>query len=191
MERYFYHGIGDYVDTTMIDKMLEIIDSGGLKSRSVIRGFSDEYNHVCLYKKNEDYDYSDINALIHSARGGWIDHCFGFIISPDVSAKKVKTSNWGGFEELGALGTDLVDEWRSDGDISLDKIVGIMLPFDSISDCKREFSDFLTDDFDTKLFDLVNSANNLGLMVINSDEVDFCDKLDEQLNTSKKSGMKR
>lgn len=184
MERYFYHGIGE--DISCLFKMLEIINSGGLKVRSK----DEKYNHVCLYKKNEEYDYNKEEKLLSSARGGWIDNCWFFIISPDVTAKKVKVSNKTGFDELGNPTSNLVDEWRSEGDIPLDKIVGIGIPFDYIAQEEKEF-DFVEDmDFHEHSFKeyyqllklLLEYANNSNWIVVNSEEKDICDKLDEQLN---------
>lgn len=184
MERYFYHGIGD--DISCLFKMLEIINSGGLK----VRGKTEKYNHVCLYKKNEEFDYSKEEKLLSSARGGWIDNCWFFIISPDVTAKKVKVSNKTRFDELGNPTSNLVDEWRSEGDIPLDKIVGIGIPFDYIAQEEKEF-DFVEDmDFHEHSFKeyyqllklLLEYANNSNWIVVNSEEKDICDKLDEQLN---------
>lgn len=77
MAKYFYHGIegvsGSFSETLNI--ILNILNEG-LKTRNdkLDKNDSeyDKYNHVCLYKKNDDYDYSAPDAFLCSARGGWI-----------------------------------------------------------------------------------------------------------------------
>ena len=56
--------------------------------------------YVCI-EKNNDYNYDEEDALLNSARGGWIDNCFVFIINPEIEAKKSTKEE-----------TNLVDEWR-------------------------------------------------------------------------------
>ncbi len=189
MERYFYHGIGD--DIACLWKMLEIINSGGLKTRSQAGNYDDQkYNHVCLYKKNEEFDYNGKEMILSSARAGWIDKCWFFIISPDVPAKKVSVSNETGFDEFGNPTSNLVDEWRSESDIPLDKIVGIGIPFDYIAQEEKEFGFAIDMDSQEHSFkeyyqllkSLLEYANNFNWIVVNSEEKDICDKLDEQLN---------
>lgn len=172
MDRYYYHGVSDLMDEVSIDIMINIISSGGLKTRNSVRELGDDYNHVCLYKKNDEYDYED---NLKSARSGWIDHCFFFIISPDILTYK---SSYG-------TDTNLVDEWRSIGDIPLDKIVGIAIPFDGIADFKEKFPN-LYDSFDEKLSRLISIAEANGWIIENSDEEDLCDRLDMELNGMKK-----
>ena len=190
MKRYYYHGIGD--NLSCLWQMVKIINSGELKTRSIIRDTKDEkYNHICLYKKNEEYNYDEEKEiLLKSARGGWIDNCWFFIISPDISAKKVKQSNQTGFDEFGNPTTNLIDEWRSEGNIPLDKIIGIGIPFDYIAQEEKE-TDFVEDieynyhsfkEYYQTLKLLIELAHNFNWIIVNSEEKDVCDKLDAQLN---------
>ena len=57
MERYFYHGIGNGINGETLDAMLTIMDTGVIKSRGAVGYTGDEYEHVCLYKKNDEYSY--------------------------------------------------------------------------------------------------------------------------------------
>ena len=191
MKRYFYHGIGELMDIEMIDIMQAIIDSGGLKTRSYVNRHEEdsdyeEFNHICLYKKNEDFDYDSEDAMLKTARGGWIDHCFYFIISPDIEAEKTEvvdeTSYVYNSSEKHYLKTNLVDEWRYNGNIPLDKIVGIAIPFDSLKEYIEEFPG-LSKEYDEKINRLLTTAESLGWRVENSDDQDLCDKLDEELQT--------
>lgn len=194
MERYYYHGIGD--DLACLWKMIKIINSGELKTRSEIMGDNDEkYNHVCLYKKNEEYNYDGKEEiLLQSARSGWIDNCWFFIISPDIFAEKVKKTDMTGFDEFGNPTTNLVDEWRSEGNIPLDKIVGIGIPFDTIMKTAKEESFVYDMDYEMRSFKeyyqslktLIDLAHSFNWVVVNSEEKDVCDKLDEQLNNHNK-----
>lgn len=197
MERYFYHGRESYfgLHGYNISVMINILQNDGLKIRNEVRDYQDsEYAHVCLYKKNEGYDYTEENALLKSARGGWIDGCFVFVLSPDVPAIKVKYNNGSvGFDENNNPITNLVDEWRSIGSISNEKIKGIAIPFD-------EINEYLNGEIDKDkgilkdkklvielLPKLINLAENMGLFIVNSNEKDFVDRLDNELNRSKKS----
>ena len=183
MERFYYHGLGDFYPNISLDMALQIINSGGLKSRNEARKYGDDnYSHVCVYKKNEEYDYSDIEKLVKSVRGGWIDHCVFFIISPDIEAKKVIVDDGVGFYEDGTPYTNLVDEWRTDGNVPLDKIVGIAIPFDSIKEKKERFPYEFDEEFDRKLKEILDFALKDGWMVENSDEVNLVDRLDSELN---------
>lgn len=193
MKRYYYHGLeGDFVEC--LNGMLLIINSGELKTRNMDMDKNDSeydrYNHVCLYRKNEEFDYdAGLEAFCKSARAGWIDHCWFFIVSPDVSAKNVAQSSKVGFDEFGNPLTNLVDEWRSDGSIPLDKIVGIGIPFDNIEKEAKRFGCFYgsdvvysIDEYYQLLNSLIELANSFHWIIANSDEKDVCDKLDEQLN---------
>ncbi len=177
---YFYHGVADGVDEESLDHVIEVLKSGKLKARQELweeychRDSKQDFNHVCLYKKNPEYDYHGEKALSNSARGGWIDHCFLFIISPDIDAEKTSSQY-----------TNLVDEWRSHGSIPFDKVVGIGLPLDNIEEFKIEFPELAQEEYQQKLDLIVDFAKNMGWTIENSDEVDFCDKLDKKLDDQK------
>ena len=184
MERYYYHGVSEFIDTDALDSMLNIIDSGALKTRSSVGYVGDTYEHVCLYRKDEGYDYSG-TAVLSTALGGWIEHCFCFIVSPYIRAQKTNYFHSTEEEESGAF-TDLTDEWRSDGDIPLDRVVGVGIPFDSIEELRLS-SDVVDREFDDKLSEVMLFAESMDWIVANSDEANFTDKLDEKLN--RKDGM--
>ena len=176
MNSYFYHGIEFYpgIVGNAMKLMFKILDEG-LILRSQVRGLTDSnMNHICLYRKNYDYDYSDDSSLIHSARGGWIDSQFVFIINPDIDAKKV---------ELGSE-TDLVDEWRSFENILPTNFVGIALPFDSIQEYLNEKNNIDEEDkimVKNYLTLLINKAKSMGLIIVNSNQKSFTDELDKNL----------
>lgn len=191
MKRYYYHGIGEL--TCCLWKMLEIIKSGELKTRNnMIKDNYEKYNHVCLYKKNESFDYNDENNFLHSALSSWIEHCWFFIISPEIPAIKTKYSNRVGFDDSEEPMSDIVDEWRSVGSIPFSKIVGIGIPFDSILEEEKRFG-FVEDmnfnyvsfkEFYELLKKLQEYAKKQNWIIVNSDEKGICDKIDEQLNNS-------
>lgn len=181
MERYFYHGIGNSIDCDTLDAMLTIMESGILKSRNAVGYSGDEYEHVCLYKRNDSYDYSG-SGLEGTALNGWINDSFCFIVSPDIVAEKT------GFyhdlaDESNASYTDLVDEWRSDGDIPLDRVVGIGLPLDEIRDQRCVEGSRVDEYFDEKLTDILLFAESMDWVVVNSNDVNFTESLDEILNS--------
>lgn len=174
---YYYHGVTDMADDEELTRFIKILKSGELKTRQEIRDFKDNgYDHVCLYRKNPEFGYNDSNpeTMLKSARAGWIDHSFVFIISPDIDAEKTSSQY-----------TNLVDEWRSHGPIPFDKIVALGIPFDGIEEFIRQFPECHTSEYQQKLDFILDFAQNMGWRVINSDEKDFCDKLDKELDDSK------
>lgn len=182
MDRYYYHGIGGEIDSETLENMLTIMDTGVIKSRSAVGYSGDEYEHVCLYRKNDSHSYIG-NGSMGTAYDGWINHAFCFIISPDVAAEK--TQFYHDLEnESSALFTDLVDEWRSDGDISLDRVVGIGMPLDTIRELRARAGSPVDEDFDDKLSDILMFAESMDWMIVNSDDVNFADRLDERLNAA-------
>lgn len=182
MDRYFYHGIGNEIESETLDAMLTIMETGILKSRGAVGYSGDDYEHVCLYRKNDDHNYSETGNA-GTAYEGWINHGFCFIISPDVMAEKA--SFYHSLEDEGnARFTDLVDEWRSDGDISLDRVVGIGLPLDEIRELRARAGSSVDEEFDDKLTDILMFAESMDWMVVNSDEANFADRLDEKLNAA-------
>ena len=191
MDKYFYHGVGDIIIEEILDKIITIIETGGLKTRDEVRKLGEGFHHVCLYKKNDDYvyDINDPNTVIRSVRGGWIDHCFFFIISPDIEAKKTRCVLDGVGFDGEKPSSSYVDEWRSMGDIPLDKIVGIAIPFDCIEEHKKEFPKSFKPSFAEKLNWIVNYAKTAGWMIENSDEHDLCERLDSELNSGKKYNL--
>ena len=179
VKRYYYHGLGDFYPKVTLDMVLEIISSGGIKTRNEVYNYDDDkMAHICLYKKNDEYDYTKQNALINSARGGWIDHCVFFIISPDIKAEKTPVTN----VNHDVLTTNLVDEWRTNENIPLEKIVGIAFPFDSI----EELKEMMPKDFDKDYYDkygkILQFALDKNWIIENSDLPDLCDVLDDSLN---------
>ena len=175
---YFYHGVSDMTNEETLDYFIEILKSGKLKTRQeVTRGTIDptkDFNHVCLYRKNNDHDYNKHETFLKSAQSGWIDHCFVFIISPEIEAEKT-TSQY----------SDLADEWRSHGPIPFDKVVGIEIPFDGIEEDRTTYPEYYQGEYQQKLDFILDFAKNSGWRIENSDEKDFCDKLDKSLEESK------
>ena len=182
MERYFYHGIGNDVDVMTLDAMLTIMETGVLKTRGAVGYSGDEYEHVCLYKKNDHHNYSD-GASSGSAYDGWINHGFCFIVSPNIEASKTGYFNDLAYEN-DARFTDLADEWRSNGEIPLDRVVGIGLPLDKINELRCLSGSPVDEFFDEKLEEIVMFADSMDWMIVNSDEAYFADNLDEQLNAA-------
>lgn len=191
MSNYYYHGTGDH--PVCLVTLYKILLSG-LKTRKRNGDMTDQYDHVCLYRKNPNVDYSDQKQYLNSARAGWIDHCFGVVVSPEIEAVKVKYGNTTGFMENGEPVSNIVDEWRSIGSISIEKIVGIFVPIDNI----REDDGFLYSledadlpeelkgmDFSQLLQVVISMAKNLGMEVYNSDRENFTDVLDDSLDSNK------
>ena len=181
MNKYFYHGIESYYGCLgeTIEIVYKILQEG-LKTRNQVRNYQDnDFNHVCLYRKNDDWDYNIPGNIYKSARAGWIDNSFVFIISPEIIAVKE-------LEEK----TDLVDEWRSINDIPPDKIIGIALPFESINDYLNETTDeeVIEDQKKLKKFLplVADYAIKNNLFYTDSEIPNFTEELDKTLSNSLK-----
>lgn len=187
MNRLFYHGFEpvDYLSEE-VRHVIDIINSGGIKLRNESRGIDDNMlNHICLYRKNMDFDYSSPEFFTKSARAGWIDNCMVFVISDDIQATYIPPNT-----ELEGFGlkTNLVDEWRCLQNIPLDKIIGIALPLNSIQST-LEGKDFLADENEISklkeaIAELKKICDQYGLKTFNSEIKDFTDILDEQYSIS-------
>ena len=179
MEGYFYHGIEPYYGAYSygLETMYKILQEG-LKTRKEIHNHHDEeLNHVCLYKKDQELDYK--KYYYKSARAGWIDKCFVLILSPEVEAVKASHEN-----------TDLLDEWRSKGNIPPSMIKGIALPMKTIKDyLEKQTSDeeIINDQNQTKKYIslITKFAINNNLIIMDSDMPNFTDELDESLKQNK------
>lgn len=186
MERYYYHGFDHLCYYDGICHMISILRSGGLKTRNAVRDFKDQkYEHICLYRKNEDADYDDRKTYMKSVRSGWIDGCMVFVISNEIDAYKVRFDSAVGFDENGEPFTNLIDEYRYDGNISTDKIVSVAIPLDDI----KMISDSGDEEYKSKVeraLEMLKAVTEeLKITIINSNEKDFTDKKDEELNKQK------
>ena len=180
MDNYYYHGIECYAGVigyvaNIVTKILE----EGIITRNAARKYNDDnLNHICLYKKNNEYDYDSPNAILHSARGGWIDHSFVFIINPQIEARKATKEE-----------TNLVDEWRCYNNISPKDIVGIALPLEVIENyLNDEHIEEEKDDVEllkTSLTKIKKMTKILNIPIYDSDKKDFTDELDSKLQHTK------
>ncbi len=184
MDRYYYHGIEAYSGATietfeLINKILE----EGLIARNKVLDLGSEFSHVCLYRKNEEFNYDDPERINESARSGWIDNCFVFIVSPEIEAHKANNDSSNG-DDL----TNLVDEWRSVGDIKPDKIVGLGLPYGFIEEELESdiYSEEERREMRKKFEHIVSCCKELGLFIVNSEDKNFTDKVDNTLGKDSK-----
>ena len=183
MKRFFYHGIEPYGDISeAVRSVIDIIKDGGIKLRSECSGCDDEnLKHICLYRKNMDYDYNSPTPIPRSARDGWIDRCMVFVISGDIQATYIPP-----YTKIEGFGneTNLVDEWRCLENIPLDKIIGIALPLDLIKKTLNGEDPYAEDGDILRLREALEELKTLtdkyGLKTFNSETKDFTDKLDEQ-----------
>lgn len=186
MERYYYHGIECYPGTlgVIVERINQILDEG-LKNRNEVRDYEDDrYNHVCLYKKNESVDYDNKIEYIKTARAGWIDSQFVIIVSPNIKASKVNVSTSTGFDNDSPY-TDLVDEWRSEGDIKPEDIVGVALPLNYINEYISNNKAIDQEDINKlkeELLKLKSKISEKGLILTGSEIKNFTDELDNSLN---------
>lgn len=179
MNRYYYHGIEFVYGCVghVVELMIKILNEG-LKNRKDVRNFkeSEKYNHVCLFKKDDDNDYdsNNIESIMGSAYYGWIQQGFVFVINPDIEARKA----------IRGVETNLFDEWRSMGDISINDIVGIALPYGAINEYLSEPEMYKEDKelLEKSLIILKNKVSQLGIFIADSGVPNFTDELDSSLN---------
>lgn len=128
---YFYHGTGDYVETAL-DKMIKIIESGGIKSKNKQKSNNytmfngDDHVSVARWEGKNNPDFSD---MLQSSFYGWIFGCPTFIISPDIEAIHAKQVKGYFYDSNRERVSQFIDEWHVRDEIPLDKIVGIAIPF--------------------------------------------------------------
>ena len=180
MNGYFYHGIESYPGCMgeIAQLMIKILNDGIIVRNQAEKYNDDKFNHVCLYRKNDEYDYNEEENLVHSARNGWINNCFVFIINPQIEARKATEEE-----------TDLVDEWRCDYNISPDNIVGIALPFEYINEYLNEQNEYEKEDRELlrkSLTKIMEIARQFNLIVCDSDKENFTDELDSTIKHFKR-----
>lgn len=196
MERIFYHGIFPNIPCISITKMIEIIQSGAIKSRrlqGVTSKFGyngDDYISICSKEDEKEYFKYPINAY-----DTYILNGFCFIISDDIPAIKVRYTevyNDFDFETIIELMSekpeqrysDMFDEWQVKDEISLNQIIGIGIPYDEVSKLNGEFK--------IELDILINIATSMGWDIVNtSDAKDLDDYERRILNDEKINSMEK
>ncbi len=149
MGKLFYHGMQPRRTTLCkIRKMLEIIDSGGLKSNRLLdnnlaHGYNGlDYISVCSREKFYKYFKKE-----ESAFNIFIKNNFCFILSNEIGAIKTVYLDYDKIKDYNDLVeyknlfpnqqfSDLFDEWQVKDEIPLSYILGIGLPFKNLSKMK-------------------------------------------------------
>ena len=159
---YFFHGTGEGEDA--LDVMLQIIRSGGIKSKN---------------KRNEDYDtlfngddyisvakwcYEEMPgyfAGLESSFYGWIFNLPCFIIDGSIEAiHATRIERPYSYDHNKDRVSQFIDEWHVKDEITLDKIVGIALPFAWIKKSKHSLMQVL---------EILKYAKSFNWQVYNSD----------------------
>lgn len=122
---YYYHG------TESLDQMIEIIESGGIKSKNKRNANYDTLYNGDDYISLGKWDNSkkvDFTNMYDSCFYGWIFWKPTFIINPDIDALHA-LPRIGEFDPNVDRVSPFQDEYHVKDEIELDKIVGIALPF--------------------------------------------------------------
>lgn len=193
METVFYHGIKEYYSPNeAILRMLEIIDSGGIKSRRLQGktspfGFNgDDYISICERKSNGEYLKYSNNAFFKFIQFG-----FCFIISNDVSAIPIKYLDCSIFPSFGEASeymrcypnirfSDMFDEWQVKDEIPLTHIVGIGLSGHKILNYIKYGQE--QEAFKNNLSKLDTIAKSLNWYIVNTDTLYMKDNYIEYLS---------
>ncbi len=134
---YYYHGTNQIYNKGL-DIMIDIIESGGIKSNNKRSGHSiglyngDDYISVGKWNKEENIDFSRFNE---SCFYGWIFWCPTFIIDPSINAIHAERIIGPVNPNKGRYSC-FIDEYHVKDEIELDKVRGIALPFSLIMDNK-------------------------------------------------------
>lgn len=130
---YYYHGT-NLIYNNGLDIMIDIIESGGIKSNNkrLSKSFGiyngDDYISVGKWDREENID---LNRLNESCFYGWIFWCPTFIIDSDIVAIHAEKMN-GSVNPNEGRYSSFIDEYHVKDEIKLDKIRGIALPFSLI-----------------------------------------------------------
>jgi len=160
---YYYHGTGEYVKTAL-DTMIKIIETGGIKSKNkrndnrntLFNG--DDY--ISVAKWDGGKVERDVPEMLESSFYGWIFGCPTFIISPDIAAIKTEAYNEYQYDSSKERVSQFKDEYHVKDEITLDKIVGIAIPFDWAKEDKLTLR---------KIAKILSYAQKYGWKVFNSD----------------------
>ena len=130
---YYYHGTNQ-IHNKGLDIMIDIIESGGIKSTNKRLGSSSgiyngcDYISVGKWDREENIDFSRFDE---SCFYGWIFWCPTFIIDPDIAAIHAEKKN-GLVNPKEGRYSSFIDEYHVKDEIELDKIRGIAIPFSLI-----------------------------------------------------------
>ena len=135
---FYYHGTNQIYNNGL-DIMIDIIESGGIKSNNKRLGHSiglyngDDYISVGKWNREENIDFDRLNE---SCFYGWIFWCPTFIIDPNISAIHTEKVN-GLVDPNKGRYSCFIDEYHVKDEIELDKVRGIALPFSLITGNKE------------------------------------------------------
>ncbi len=201
MSNWFYHGIKDYYDpNASVLKMLEIIESGGIKSRRLqgktsFYGFNgDDYISICERKNSDEYSKYSNNAFFN-----YILFRFCFIISRDIPAVPVRyidCEKFVSFQEAteymshypDVRFSDMFDEWQVKGEIPLSDIIGIGLPMHKILDYYKHGTE--KEMFHHNLTKLYILAESLNWPIIDTDTLYLDNDYEKNFTTDEKDRKK-
>ena len=193
MSKFYYHGVGNIMCNPYIsEKMINIIKSGGLKSKKFlnlnIRGGYNGMDYVSVCKKEEKnlYEKYPISAFYQ-----YIHNKCCFIISDEISAIKTKyiTEDEIDYDESktryccllelvqnneGIRYSDMFDEYQVYESIDLEHILGIGLPLDI-------YDSNLLDSIKENIKPLCDLAISLGLDIVDTRDDNFVEKYEEKM----------
>lgn len=190
MERIFYHGYF-YCTIENLDKMFNIITSGGIKSQKRLglcsRGGYNGDEYICVCSKEETFYYD----YLMNAYNAYVLNSFCFIIDDDIQAIKTMLVEPGGanginwaFDQMRICPSkrysDLCDEWQVKDEISLNHIMGIGIPFDDIS----TFMNIC--DFKERVNKLIECAKLLKWDIVNTSNAKNLEEYEKCMIDSKK-----
>ena len=130
---YYYHGT-NLIYNNGLDIMINIIESGGIKSNNKRLSYStggyngDDYISVGKWDREENIDFNRFNE---SCFYGWIFWCPTFIIDCNIDAIHAEKTN-GPVDTNKGRYSSFIDEYHVKDEIELDKVRGIALPFSLI-----------------------------------------------------------
>jgi hypothetical protein len=183
---YFFHGTGE--DCSALEIMIDIIESGGIKSKNK------RNEHYFTLFNGDDYvsvtrwvydNPSHLSADMDSSFYGWIFNMPCFIIASDIDAIHAKKIRVGEAYDYNKDRVSVfIDEWHVKDEIPLDKIVGVALPFSWLRKSKEVLVNILQILKYAKQYNWQVYDSNMNLIEkVESEEAVFGpDKLEKKYN---------
>lgn len=192
MSKYYYHGIRNGL---VLDKILNIFKDKGITSKRLQHNLCNSgfngLDYISICKKEEESLY---HKFPNNAFYNYVQDHFCFILTDDLDVIKPEiipdAKSWNRFELInyfnskpGMQFSDMFDEWQVKDYIPLSKIIGIGIPVANLksifltgtmysSETSRESLDILKK--------IIFLANELKLDIIDSSELDFVTKYENQ-----------
>ncbi len=194
--KFFYHGLKEgkwtfVAPTKCIDKIISIIQSGGLKSKRLLginkaHGYNGiDYISLCRIEEISEYSKHAPASFFH-----FIYNNFCFIVSDEVHALKTEIINKKMFMDFFEIEcfinssdkrySDMFDEWQVYREIPMRYIIGVGIPSVVVERYKTDKA------FMDKLYILKDIVKELNLDIVDTSNIESIKEFENSKNDKKK-----